>query len=268
MSEITDLKSEGPQSSRGMIRFPFCCCFSRENPDNERQPLLGSRCSEQNGAESARRTRSAHIDGQTVKQSGQLVMRRVGVPELDQRFMDVADTFNEQQHRYETTVQLLSTLQQRYGCSQCGALALSEVLGKIRDEHAAKYRISLKINGYDFSLCVVPVRSESENAEPEPLPPHLQIVKDEFKSVSQSAKATISKGTALQELIGWLLRSRDHMAEQVKGAAVTYQEQGRLVENLEGNIKEVVRAKEWSMEYRQKAGKIFIEAADLAGPSL
>lgn len=221
------------------------------------------------------------------------------MPELDQRFMDVADTFNEQQHRYETTVQLLSTLQQRYGCSQCGALALSEVLGKIRDEHgqsdntgptghmvahfsgwhpiilissfsitAAKYRISLKINGYDFSLCVVPVRSESENAEPEPLPPHLQIVKDEFKSVSQSAKATISKGTALQELIGWLLRSRDHMAEQVKGAAVTYQEQGRLVENLEGNIKEVVRAKELSMEYRQKAGKIFIEAADLAGPSL
>lgn len=58
------------------------------------------------------------------------------------------------------------------------------------------------------------------------------------------------------------------MAEQVKGAAVTYQEQGRLVENLEGNIKEVVRAKELSMEYRQKAGKIFIEAADLAGPSL
>lgn len=185
--------------------------------------------------------------------------------DLDQRFVDVAETFNEQQQRYETTMQLISSLQLRYSCTQCDTMAISEVLGKIRNEHEADYRISLKIKGYDFSLCAIPVGSESEN-DTEPLPSHLQVVKNEFKRISESAKATISKGTALQELTGWLLRSKDHMAEQVNVAAVTYQEQGRLAKNLKENMKEVVRAKELSMEYRQKAGELLIEAADIAGP--
>lgn len=127
--------------------------------------------------------------------------------------------------------------------------------------------MSLKIKGYDFSLNVVPVRSEGESEE-EPLPPRLRLAQNELKSTSESAKATISKGTTLQELIGWLLRSRDQMAEQVKGAAATYQEQGRLNENLEENIKEVRRAKELSLEYRQQAGEVLTEAAQIAGSYL
>lgn len=118
-----------------MSRFPCCCCFYCENYNNETQPLLVPRPPEQNGAASARQTLSAHSDGRTVQRSGKLMMRRVGVADLDQRFSDVAETFNEQQHRFETTVRLLCNLQKRYCCSQCGTLALSEVLRKIRDEH-------------------------------------------------------------------------------------------------------------------------------------
>lgn len=131
----------------------------------------------------------------------------------------------------------------------------------------AKYRVSLKIKGYDFSLNVVPVGSEDESEE-EPLPPHLQFAQGELKGASETAKATISKGTALQELFGWLLRSKDHMAEQVKGAAATYQEQGRLNENLEENMKEVRRAKELSLGYKQRAGEVLTEAAQIAGAYL
>ncbi|XP_072303214.1 uncharacterized protein [Eucyclogobius newberryi] len=248
-----------------MIRFPCCCCFSGKNPDNERQPLLGSGQSEQNGAASARQTLSAQSDGH--KRSGELVMRRVGVPDLDQRFSDVAETFNEQQHRFETTVHLLLNLQKRYACPQGGTLALSNILRKIRDEHEANYRISMMLKGYDFSLCVIHTSSDDEN-HAEPLPYHLRRAIDEFKDISEAAKAIIAKGTTLQELIGWLLRCKDHMAEQVKGAAITFQEQGRLSENLKENMNEIVRAKELSMEYRQKAGELFIEAADIAGPHL
>ncbi len=131
----------------------------------------------------------------------------------------------------------------------------------------AKHRVSLKIKGYDFSLNVVPVGSEGES-EGEPLPPHLRLAQDEMKGTSESAKATISKGTTLQELIGWLLRSKDQMAEQVKAAAATYQEQGRLIENLEENMKEVRRAKELSLGYRQRAGEVLTEAAEIAGACL
>ncbi|CAL1584544.1 unnamed protein product [Knipowitschia caucasica] len=249
--------------------IPFCCCFSCKKPDDhetEREPLLGSRQTEQNGPASARQTLSvAQNDG--CKRRGKLMMRRVGVPDLDQRFLDVAETFNEQQHRFETTVHLLLNLQKRYACAHGGTLALTNILKKIRDEHDADYRISMRLKGYDFSLCVIQTSSEGTK-DAEPLPYHLKRAIDEFKDISESAKAIIAKGTTLQELIGWLLRSKDHMDEQVKVAADTFQEQGRLSENLKENMNEVERAKELSMEYRQKAGELFIEAADIAGPHL
>ncbi|XP_035537246.1 uncharacterized protein si:ch73-345f18.3 [Morone saxatilis] len=250
-----------------MLRFICCCCFSSENSGSERQPLLDPRPSDLNGSESARQTRPAHSDAQTVKRIGRLVMRRVCVPELDKRFSDMAETFNEQQQRYEAMVQHIINLRQVYGCNHNDSLALAECVGKIRDEHEAKYRVSLKIKGYDFSLSVVPAGPEGE-CEEEPLPPHLRLAQDELKGASESAKATISKGTTLQELIGWLLRSKDQMAEQVKGAAASYQEQGRLNENLEENMKEVRRAKELSLGYRQRAGEVLTEAAQIAGAYL
>lgn len=250
-----------------MIRFLCCCRISSENSETERQPLLQSQPSEVNEAESARQTRPQNGTG-TAKRTGRLVVRRVGVPELDQRFVDVAEAFNEQQHRYETMVRLISNLQQRCGCVHSGALALAECVGKIRDEHGSKYRVTLKMKGYDFFLSVVPVESESSSDESEPLPSHLQMAHDELKNTSECAKATISKGTSLQELIGWLLRSKDQMADQVKAAAQTYQEQQRLDENLKENMKEVTRAKELSLEYRRQAGEVLTEAAQIAGALL
>uniref|UniRef100_A0A3Q1G0R3 Uncharacterized protein n=1 Tax=Acanthochromis polyacanthus TaxID=80966 RepID=A0A3Q1G0R3_9TELE len=131
----------------------------------------------------------------------------------------------------------------------------------------ATHRVSLKIKGYGFSLSVVPVGSEGESEE-ESLPPRLKSAQNELKSTSENAKAAISKCTTLQELIGWLLRSHDQIAEQVKGAAETYPEQGRLKENLEENMREVKRAKELSQEYRQQAQDVLSEAAHIAGAQL
>lgn len=127
----------------------------------------------------------------------------------------------------------------------------------------AHYRVFVKLNGYDFSLTVLPLGSAGGQTE-EPLPPHLKLAQDEFKDASDNAKATISKGTAMQELIGWSLRSTDQMAEQVKGAAATYQEQRRLRDNLEKNVKEVRRAKDLSQRYRQRVTDVLSEVAQIA----
>lgn len=250
-----------------MLRFLCCCCFSDDNYSSERQPLLRPRPTEDNGAESARQTRPAHSDAQTIKRIGRLVIRRVCVPELDQRFSDMAETFNEQQERYESMVQHIRNLQRSCNCIRNDTLGLAECVGKIRDENEAIYRVSLQMKGYDFSLSVVPVGSEVKSEE-KLLPLHLQRAQNELKGTSENAKATISKGTTLQELIGWLLRSQDQMAEQVKGAGETYQEQGRLNENLEENIREVRRAKELSQSYRQQAGEVLTEAAEIAGAQM
>ncbi|KAI3358523.1 hypothetical protein L3Q82_014933 [Scortum barcoo] len=248
-----------------MFRFLCCCCPSSDHSDDERQPLLHPRPSDLNEAGSARQTRPGHSDAQTMGRSGKLVMRRVCVPELDQRFYDMAETFNQQQEHCEAMVRHIRNLRQCYGCNHDDTLAFAECVGKIRDEHEAKHMVSLQIKGYDFSLNVVPAGSEGEE---EPLPPHLRLAQDELKGISKNAKATISKSTKLQELTGWLLRSKDKMAEQVKGAATTYQEQGRLCENLEENMKEVRRAKELSQGYKQQAEEVLTEAAHIAGAHL
>lgn len=130
-----------------------------------------------------------------------------------------------------------------------------------------KYKVTLKMKGYDFTLNVVPVSLEGETEE-EPLPPALQHAQNEVRYISDRAKVTISKSTTLQELTGWLLRSQSKMIEQVHGAAENYQEQGRLKENLEENMREVRRAQELIQEYKQQAGEVLKEAAQIAEAQL
>ncbi|XP_015231966.1 PREDICTED: uncharacterized protein LOC107085868 [Cyprinodon variegatus] len=245
-----------------MFRLLCCCCVPSDNL-NERQPLLQPVSSAAiNGAESARQAPSAHNDVQTVKRIGKLMMRRVNVTDLDLRFNDMAESFNEQQKHYEAMVEHIRKLKQISGSTNVDNLAFAECIGKIRIEHESTYRVSLKMKGYDFSLVTNPIGPEGENEEK---PLCLQSAQSEVMGLSDRAKATISKGTALIQLIDWLLRGHSQMAEQVKGAAENYQEEGRLCDNLEENMKEVRRAKELSQRYRQQAGEVYNEAAQIAG---
>lgn len=57
------------------------------------------------------------------------------MPELDQRFSDMAETFNAQQESHEALVRHIRNLRQTYGCNQDDTLALTECVGRIRDEH-------------------------------------------------------------------------------------------------------------------------------------
>ncbi|KAL0167144.1 hypothetical protein M9458_038988, partial [Cirrhinus mrigala] len=61
------------------------------------------------------------------------IARRVGVPDLDERFTDVADTFNKQQEHYETMKNKLHTLASHYHCPNIDSL--SECLKKIKENH-------------------------------------------------------------------------------------------------------------------------------------
>lgn len=74
-------------------------------------------------------------DAPAVRRIGRLVVRRVGVQEVDQRFTDMAETFNEQQQRHEAMVRHIRNVRQLYGCNHNDALTLAECLGKIREEH-------------------------------------------------------------------------------------------------------------------------------------
>ncbi|CAL8296419.1 unnamed protein product [Lota lota] len=242
-----------------------CCCFSGENADDERRPLFQpAGATQPSTTGSARQTRPSHTDTATTTHSGRLQMRRVGLSEVDQRFSDVAETFNEQREHYEALARCVAHLRQSYGCNHDNTLLLSECVKRIRDEHGRHYRITLQIKGYDFSLSAVPLES-GEDWDNKPPPQRLQLAQDALRGVSQAAKMTVSLGTKLQELIGWLLRSEERLAGQVAKVALSYQEQQRLEGNLQVCLREMRRGKELSLGYKQRAGEVLNEASQLAG---
>lgn len=63
------------------------------------------------------------------------MMRRVGVPDLDSRFSDMAETFNEQFEQHETMVRHIKNVRQVYGCNHGDDLTLAGCVGRMRDEH-------------------------------------------------------------------------------------------------------------------------------------
>lgn len=63
-------------------------------------------------------------------------MRRVCVPELDQRFSDMAETFNEQQQHYESMAQHIWNLRRSCNCIHDNKLTISECVEMIREEHS------------------------------------------------------------------------------------------------------------------------------------
>ncbi|XP_055749435.1 uncharacterized protein si:ch73-345f18.3 [Salvelinus fontinalis] len=123
--------------------------------------------------------------------------------------------------------------------------------------------VNMVMKGYDFSLSVVPLRSTAKGEESPPS--RLRLAQEELWGISQGAKAISAAGTKLQELIGWLLNGGERMAEQVREAAPTHQDRCRLEENLIETMQEVRRARELSLGYRQQAGEVQTEAAQIAG---
>lgn len=57
------------------------------------------------------------------------------MPELDQRFSDVAETFNKQFEHYEAMVRHIKNVQQVYGCNHSDSLTLSECVERMREDH-------------------------------------------------------------------------------------------------------------------------------------
>ncbi|XP_048059604.1 uncharacterized protein si:ch73-345f18.3 isoform X3 [Megalobrama amblycephala] len=234
------------------------CCCSCPSGDDEREPLLQSNRKTRtesgpavNEIQSARTSHPANADA--VKKTDRFEARRVGVSDLDERFSDVAETYNKQHEDYETMKNKLQTVANRYKCPTNDSL--SQCLKKIKEEHA-NCHISLEVKGYDFTLMV---RSEAE------IPNDLKRTQENITELSKAAKAVISVATKLQEMIDWLLKAEDTMTKQVEAAESRHQERKRLVDNLKENLREVRRAKEKSPKYRKEAGNLLNEAAVLSG---
>ncbi|KAK1785519.1 hypothetical protein P4O66_018879 [Electrophorus voltai] len=213
----------------------------------QRTPLVAGKTS------SARQVPSSRAVNQPV---GKIVCRHVGVPDIDQRFSDITETFNEQHERYECMKENLSTLRYRYRCPPDSSL--SECLKKIMEEHDM-HHIKIQIKGCYFSLDVMPVEN---------MPDKLKLTQDGITELSRATTAVESSCTKLQRMIEFYLKDEECLTTRVREAAPTHQEQQRLEGNLQANLREARRAKEFSTRYREEARKLLTEAAQLSGVTL
>ncbi|KAJ8273928.1 hypothetical protein GJAV_G00107030 [Gymnothorax javanicus] len=229
------------------MSFLFRCCPSCfYSPDEsaqsseERQPLLP--------AESARLSRPVAA-GVTLKK-GRFVPKMVGVPELDQHFADISETFNQQQGHYEGMTEALRLLGECYGRPEGNSL--SQILQSIREKHNGA-QVSLQMQGYDLTLLVSGEGSAG-----------LQQAQEHVSTLAQAAKAVVAAGPRLQSVIGWVLQGEEQMVTQVRMANPSFQEQLRVESNLRENVQAARWAGELSARYRHEAGALLTEAATVS----
>ncbi|XP_048849423.1 uncharacterized protein si:ch73-345f18.3 [Brienomyrus brachyistius] len=226
------------------MTFVFCCCcrFLKWENTSERQSLLHP-------------VTQASPTATAMEKRTRMTPKRMGVPEIDQAFVDIAETFNRQQEHYKTMTECLTDLRGRYRCSHGDGLSVC--MRNIRDEHTA-YSPSLQMKGYDFSL-VLP---------PGPVPKRLQETQQRLRAICLAAKAITETSTKLQEMIDWVLQCEAEFAQQVGNAALTYLDQRRVEANLRQNMEEARRARDLSQKYRHEAGDLMKEVAQLSGVNL
>lgn len=114
----------------------------------------------------------------------------------------------------------------------------------------------MQLKGYDFSLVVTP---------DDLLPDQLKRTQENIKEMCKAVKAIAALGPKLEEMINWLLKSKESLTEKVNQEAKTHQESKRLGGNLSENLRVASRAKELSPLYRKEVGKLFDEVALLSG---
>ncbi|CAB1320649.1 unnamed protein product [Coregonus sp. 'balchen'] len=87
-----------------------------------------------------------------VSRSGQFVPKRVGLKDLDQRFSDVAETFNQQQESYDIMKERIISLCRTYDCNNDSTLTLTRCVRKIKEEQGIGTLPDSAVSSYAASL--------------------------------------------------------------------------------------------------------------------
>nr|XP_014344511.1 PREDICTED: uncharacterized protein LOC106703692 [Latimeria chalumnae] len=189
------------------------------------------------------------------KKDGKVVAKVVNIPDLDELFSKIADTFNKQQEYYLAMGECTRQLKGSYHCTPSHSLAAC--LQEMKQEHRG-FNIKVQMQGYNFSLGV----------QPTVIPDKLEQAQQQVKQLCSATKLVVAIDTKLQEMINAILQNEDNVVERVKAENMSYQDQVRIESNLQGNFQEVKRAKQLSCCYSKEANALLEEVAQLAGVPL
>ncbi|XP_069809037.1 uncharacterized protein [Dendropsophus ebraccatus] len=217
----------------------LCCCCIQSSTDDETVPF----------SKSAPAPKQVKV----LEKGKKLVVKNVNVKEYDDKFVEIAELYNNQVENYTAMKKCLFQLNEVNGTAN-----LPGCMEKMKEKYS-DYGIQAQLKGYNFSLVV----KETEN-----IPENLQESQELIKELSRATKVLIGSQTKLGGMVFSVSQIREEMVDRIKEVNVGYLDQIRLVENMEENVKNIDKAKLLSTEYEQEASEVLKEMADIAGATV
>lgn len=213
----------------------LCCCLQANNGD-ETVPF----------------SKTAQVPKQVkvLEKGKRLVVKNVNVKEYDDKFVEIAELYNNQVENYMTMKKCLSELNELNHSAN-----LTGCMEKIKEKYR-NYDVQIQMKGYNFTLLVKGT---------EDIPDNLQDSQELMKELSRATKVLIGSQTKLGGIVFSVSQIQDEMATQIKEVNTGYLDQIRLVENLEENMKNIEKATVLSKEYEEEASEVLMEVAHIAG---
>ncbi|XP_056406565.1 uncharacterized protein LOC130297740 isoform X2 [Hyla sarda] len=185
-----------------------------------------------------------------LEKGKKLVVKNVNVKEYDDKFVEIAELYNNQVENYMAVKKYLFELNEVNDSAN-----LTSCMEKIKEKYSS-YDIQTQMKGYNFSLQIKAT---------EDIPENLQKCQELIKELSRATKVLIGSQTKLGGMVFSFSQIQEEMADKIKEVNTGYLDQIRLVENLEENMKNIDKAKLFSTEYEQEASEVLREIAHIAG---
>ncbi|XP_073416138.1 uncharacterized protein [Dendrobates tinctorius] len=217
----------------------FCCCVQASDNEDETVPF----------------SKSIQVPKQVkvLDKGKKLAVKTVNVKEYDDKFIEIAELYNNQVESYTSMKKSLSQLNEVNDSTN-----LTSCIEKIKEKYS-NYNIQIQMKGYNFNLLVEPT---------EDIPENLQESQELIKELSRANKVLIGSQTKLGGMVFSLCQKQEEMANKIKEVNPGYLDQIRLVENLEENMKNIEKAKLLSTKYEEEASEVLRNIAHIAGADI
>ncbi|XP_032807254.2 uncharacterized protein LOC116940946 isoform X2 [Petromyzon marinus] len=270
-------------SSSSSLLWRCCCCVPPEGTPDERERLVhrggslipaneqagdGGDSAEQpppnrGSVVSARKARPPPASAEALDRHGgeedrgrALTVRAVGVPDVDSRVTDAAETFANLQAEHMGVARARQDLCKSACCGSAASQhGLAECLRNLELRHETALKMELK--GYNFSLVMKDGGVD--------MPTSVQEAARLVSELSTRARAFLGMSTRLDEMMAALLRTESTISKEVTETNRDYADNVRAHDNMQRSLAELRRGRKDVARYKQEINSLLLQVAQIAG---
>ncbi|XP_075922251.1 uncharacterized protein LOC116940946 isoform X1 [Petromyzon marinus] len=185
-----------------------------------------------------------------------LTVRAVGVPDVDSRVTDAAETFANLQAEHMGVARARQDLCKSACCGSAASQhGLAECLRNLELRHETALKMELK--GYNFSLVMKDGGVD--------MPTSVQEAARLVSELSTRARAFLGMSTRLDEMMAALLRTESTISKEVTETNRDYADNVRAHDNMQRSLAELRRGRKDVARYKQEINSLLLQVAQIAG---